>query len=120
MCVSNTSFKKEERRKVTFHSNETCIDFVFVKKQHPRFMQDVKAIPGWFLHSLMVANIDKKKVRNVVRKTCTVRQKISLLKDWKVRMRHIEKLIELVDIGVPNLWRHFKDGVLGACDEMCW
>ena len=21
---------------------------------------------------------------------------------------------------MPNLWEHFKDGVLKACDEVCW
>ena len=29
------------------------------------------------------------------------------------------KVIELVDIGTPNLWEHFLDGVLKACDEVC-
>ena len=23
-------------------------------------------------------------------------------------------------IGSPSLWGHFKDGVLEACDEVCW
>ena len=27
--------------------------------------------------------------------------------------------MELVDVGAPSLWRHFKDGVLVACDEVC-
>ena len=26
--------------------------------------------------------------------------------------------MELVDIGPPNLWGHFKDGVLKACDQV--
>ena len=30
-----------------------------------------------------------------------------------------EKVIELVDVGAPNLWGHFMDGVLEACDEVC-
>ena len=29
-------------------------------------------------------------------------------------------MIELVDVGVPSLWGHFKDGVLEACVELCW
>ena len=33
-----------------------------------------------------------------------------LLKDVKVRNRFEEKVIELVDVGAPNLWEHFKDG----------
>ena len=60
----------------------------------------------------MVADIYKKKIRYVVRKTCTARRKISLLKDLMNRKQFEEKVIKLVDIGVPNLWRHFKDGIL--------
>ena len=37
----------------------------------------------------------------------------------KIRKRHEEKETELVDAGAPNLLRHFKDGVLKACDQVC-
>ena len=48
--MSNTWFKREENRKVTFRigKNETEIDFVSIKKEHLRFIQNVKAIPGDF------------------------------------------------------------------------
>ena len=29
-----------------------------------------------------------------------------------------EKVIEFVDVSLPNSWDHFKDGVLRACDEV--
>ena len=48
-------------------------------------MQNVKAIPGKLQLALVVADIDKKKIRNIVRKTCSERRKISLLKDVKIR-----------------------------------
>ena len=54
-----------------------------------------------------------------MRKTCAERRKITLLKDVKIRKRFEEKVIKLVDVAVPNLWGHFKDGVLKACDEVC-
>ena len=38
----------------------------------------MKAIPGEFLHMLVVADIDKKKMRNVLRNICFVRRKIIL------------------------------------------
>ena len=56
----------------------------------------------------MVADIDKKKIRKVVRKTCSEGRKISLLKDVTIRKRFEENVITLVDVGVPNLWGHFK------------
>ena len=30
-----------------------------------------------------------------------------------------EKAIKLVDVGIPNLWEHLKDGISKACDEVC-
>ena len=41
---------------------------VLIKKQQP-YIQNMKAIHGELQHSLVVAHIDKKKIRNVVRKT---------------------------------------------------
>ena len=63
--------------------------------------------------------MDKRKIRKVERKTCTERRKITLLKDVKIRKRYVENVIELFDIGDPNLWGYFMDAVLEACDEVC-
>ena len=60
----------------------------------------------------MVADTDKM-IRNVVRKICTERRKISLLKN-KIGKLFQKKVTELVD--VQNLWGHSKDVVLMACD----
>ena len=89
LCASNTWFKSEEKRKVIFRmgENETEIDFVLMKKEHQRFIQNMKAIPGEFQHALVVAAIDKRKIRKVVRKTRAERGKITLLKDVKIRKR---------------------------------
>ena len=40
------------------------------------------------------------------------------MKDVMIRKRFDEKVILLVDVGEPNMWEHFKDGVLKACDEV--
>ena len=55
-----------------------------------------------------------------MRKTCIERQKISLVNDVKIRKRLEEKLIELVDVGAPNLWENLMNGVIRACDKECW
>ena len=60
------------------------IDFVLIKRKHPQFLQNAKAIPGELQHALVVADIDKRKIKNVVRKACTDRRKISLMKDVKI------------------------------------
>ena len=43
------------------------------------------AIPEEFQHALVIVDIDKKRIRNVVKKACAERRKISLLKDVKIR-----------------------------------
>ena len=50
LCVSNTWFKREEKRKVTLRmdENETEIDFVLIKNEHHRFIQNVMTIHGEF------------------------------------------------------------------------
>ena len=67
----------------------------------------------------MKADIDKRKIRKTVRKTCAERRKITLLKDVKTRKRFKEKVTELINDRAPNLRGYFKDGVLEARDEVC-
>ena len=82
LCISNTWFQREEKRKATFRmgENKTENDLVLIKREHPHFLQNVKAMPGKLQHVLVVAEIDKKKIRNVMRKTYIQRREISLLK----------------------------------------
>ena len=79
----------------------------------------MKAIPGEFQHALVIADIDKRKIRKIVRKTCTEKIKLFFQKDVNIMKLFEEKIIELVDAGVQNLWGHFKAGVIKACDEVC-
>ena len=57
--------------------NETEIDFVMIKKEQQWFIQNVQVIPGEFQHALLNADIDRRRIRNVVRKTCVGRRKIT-------------------------------------------
>ena len=61
-------------------------------KEHCQFIRNVKAIPEEIQHVLVIADIDKKKTRKVVRKTCAERRKITLLKNVKIRKRFEEKV----------------------------
>ena len=120
--MSNTRFRGEEKRKVTFRigEDETEVDFVLMKKEHPWITRNVKAIPGEFQHALVATDVDKKKIRKVIRKTCTERRMISLLKDFRIRNQFDKQVFKLDDVRVPYLWGHFKNGILKACDEVCW
>ena len=46
------------------------------------------------------------------------RRKIHLLRD-RIRKQFKEKVIELVDVGVPNLCGHFDDADFMTCDLVC-
>ena len=107
--MSNTWLRREEKWNVTYRldENEAKIDIVLITKEHRRFSLIVVAIPEELQHSLVVADIDKKKIRKVVRKICTERRRISLLKDG-IRKSFEENIIEFVDFDIPNLWGHFK------------
>ena len=117
LCVSNTWFKREEKMKATFRMGEnvTEIDFLLIKKEHRQFIKKVKAISGEFQHALVIADIDKRKIMKVVRKTCAEKRKITLLKDVKIRKQFEENVTDLVNVGALNLWGHIMDGGLMAC-----
>ena len=40
--------------------------------------------------------------------------KDTFIKGWVIRKQFDEQ-----DAGIPNLWGHFDDCVLGACHEVC-
>ena len=61
------------------------------KKEHRRFIQNVKAMREAFQHALVETDIDKRKIRKVVRKTCAERRKITLVKDVKIR-KQVKKI----------------------------
>ena len=50
----------------------------------------------------MIAALDGKKIRKVVKRTCVERRRIRLLKDVMIRNIFKEQVIELVDVGSPN------------------
>ena len=52
-----------------------------------------------FQHVLFAADIDKKKIRNVVRKTHMERRKISLSKDAKIRKQLACLKVKLTHVG---------------------
>ena len=60
----------------------------------------------------LVADIDKRKIRNVVRMICAEKRMITLLKNVKIWKQFEEKVIKFVDVGAPHLWGHLKDVVL--------
>ena len=82
--------------------NETEIDFVLIKKEHRQFIKNVRAFTWECHHALVIADIDKRKIRKVVKKISAERIKITLLKGVKIGKRFEEKVTNLVDVGAQN------------------
>ena len=68
--MANAWFRKTDKRKITIKSgsNEFEIDFILVSKENRKFLKDVKVIPWELQHRLLVADLDKRKLNEVVKK----------------------------------------------------
>ena len=81
LCVINTWFCKAGKRKITYSAGgcETEIDFVLAGEKYRKHTRDVKVIPWELQHRLVVVDLDKKVLKQVVRKQQIIRRKI-----WKL------------------------------------
>ena len=66
----------------------------------------------------MVRDIDKRKLKKVVKNEQTFRR-VWKLKENSMKAIFQERVKELVDVDAPNLWNTFKNSTLQACDEVC-
>ena len=119
--MANTWFTKTDKRKNTYSADGcgTEIDFVLVGEKYRKYIRDVKVIPRELQHRLVVVDLNKKVMKNVVRKERIIRRKIWKLNENQTRVRFEKRVKELVSTDAPDLWKTFKDGVLKACDEVC-
>ena len=74
--MANTWFKKTDKRKITYSASgcKTEIDFVLVGEKYRKCIRDVKVIPWKLQHRLVVVDLDKKVLKNVVRKEWIIRR----------------------------------------------
>ena len=79
----------------------------------------MKAIPWELQHWLVVTGIDKRKLKKVVKNEQTFRWRVWKLKENNMKTRFPERVKEVVDVDIPNLWNTFKNSMLQACDEVC-
>ena len=118
-CVANTWFQKK-KRKITYSvgGNETEINFVLVGKNNRKYLKDLKAIPWELQHRLVITDIDKRKLKKVLKNEQTIRRKVWKLKENSMKRRFQERVKELVHVDAPNLWNTFKNSMLQACDKV--
>uniref|UniRef100_A0A0L8G5Q4 Endonuclease/exonuclease/phosphatase domain-containing protein n=1 Tax=Octopus bimaculoides TaxID=37653 RepID=A0A0L8G5Q4_OCTBM len=121
LCVANSWFSKTEKRKVTFSvgGNESEIDFMLVGRKNRKYLRDVKTISRELQHRLVVADLDKRKVKKCMRKGMVERRKMWKMKEEETRASFEERVGELVSIDALDSWKSFKEAILKACDEVC-
>ena len=119
--MANTWFEKKEQKKITYGmgGNKTEIDFVLVSKNNRKYLKDVKAIPWESQHRLVITDIDKRKLKKVVKNKQTIGRRVWKLKKNNMKTRFQEKVKKLVDVDATNLWNIVKNSMLQACDEVC-
>ena len=79
------------------------IDFVLVSKNNRKYLKDVKAIPWELQHRLVVTDIDKRKLKKVVKNEQTNKKRVWKLKENNMKTRFQERVKNLVDVDAPNL-----------------
>ena len=89
LCVVNIWFYKADKRKITYSAGrcETGIDFVLERERYRKYMRDVKVIPCELQYRLVVLELDKKVLKEIVRKQRIVRRKIWKLNENRTRVR---------------------------------
>ena len=69
-------------------------------------------------HRLVVVDLDKEVLEEIVRKEWMLRRMLKLNENC-TRVRFEKGARELVSTDMSDLWKTFKDDVLKACDEVC-
>ena len=102
LCVANTWFEKEQR-KITYSmgGNETEIDFVLVGKNNRKYLKDVKAILWELQHRLVVTDIDKRKLKKVVKNEQTIRRRVWKLKENNLKTKFQERVRNWLMLMLP-------------------
>ena len=109
LCVANTWFEKKKQRKITYsvNGNETVIDFVLVGKNNRKYLKDVKAIPWDLQHWLVVTDLDRRRLKKVVKSEQTMKRRVWKLNENNMKTRFQKRVKELVDVDALNLWNTF-------------
>ena len=117
--MASTLLEKKEQKKITYRmgGNETEIDFVLVGKNNRKDLKNVKAIPWQLQHRLLITNINKSRLKKLMKNKQTIRRRVWKLMENNIKARFQERVKELID--APILWNTFKNGMLQACDEVC-
>ena len=111
LCVANTWFQKKHNRKVTIKAGEfaTEIDFVLIGKERRKYLKEIKTLARELQHRLVFVDVDKKKLKKVVKMKRVVRRRLQKLKEDMIRERNEMRGEELVDVNAQDLWKPFKD-----------
>ena len=92
--MENTGFEKKEQRKMySMDENETEFDIVLVGKNNRKYLNNTKAIPWKLQHRVVETDLDKRKLKKVMKNKQTIRRKVWKLKENNMKARFKSKKI---------------------------
>ena len=121
--VSNTMFKKDRERKITYKSGgaETQIDFILLRKDRELFVRDCMVIPGEACltqHRLLKADIKVKNLKRRKKQRGDKKIKVWKLKDEETR-RQFEMKVQQKNNANRGGWKQLSENLLEAAKEVC-
>ena len=75
---------------------------MLVGENYRKYIRDVKVIPWKLQHRLVVVDLDKRVLKQVVKKEQIIRRKIWKLNENQTRVRFKQRVKELVSTDVPD------------------
>jgi hypothetical protein len=128
LVVSNTWFKKDDSKKVTYESGgcSTVVDYILVRKCDRKFVTDVKVIRSEECipqHKLLVCAVKMKDRMTKRGEIFASRCRIWKLKEIDKQVLFLDKIRAgpaLMKNGdVESAWKGLKDSLLKAANETC-
>ena len=108
LCVANTWFEKEKQSKITYSTGEntTVNNSVLVGKSNKVFKRG--EISRDSQHRLVVTDLDKRKLKEVVKNRQPVTRKVWKFQDNNTKSRFQERVKEMIKVEAPNIWKPLK------------
>ena len=110
LCIANTCSRFADKKKITYGSgcNESEIDICIIGKVDRWFLKNVKVISRELQHSLMVADVDKKQIKETDWKPEDEKRNVTKLRDELCRQLFKCRVKEIMSDSNHDLWRSFE------------
>ena len=82
------------------------LDSYWLGKNNRKYLTDVKGILWELQHRPLITNIDKRKLKKVVKNEQTIRSRVWKLKENNMKARFQERVKKVVNVNAPDILFH--------------